>query len=93
MLLLAAIAWAEVVPLIIGIFGVAGLIFTALRYRRDDTTAVLNQQSLIVNEMKTLNDTIRIERDELKTKVEELTTQVAALREELQAALKGVGNG
>lgn len=90
MLVLAAINWAEALPLIIGIFGIAGLIFTALKYNRDDTTAVLSQQNTIVGEMKTLNDelrattaSLRTERDELRAQVVELTNQVDALRTEL----------
>jgi predicted nucleic acid-binding Zn-ribbon protein len=90
MLVLAAINWAEALPLIIGLLGVAGLVFTALKYNRDDTTSVLNQQNTIVGEMKTLNDELRattselrIERDGLKTQVQELTKQIDALREEL----------
>jgi hypothetical protein len=86
---LAAIELAEVIPLIIGILGVTGLIFTALRYRRDDTTAVLSQQDTIMNEMKTINSELRTtatdlrtERDGLKVQVEELTRQVAKLRGE-----------
>jgi uncharacterized coiled-coil DUF342 family protein len=91
MWLLAETNWSAVIPLVIGIFGVAGLIFTALKYNRDDTTAVVNQQSTILGEMKTLNDELRTrttelreERDELKTQVERLTTEIRALRSELQ---------
>lgn len=59
---------AQLVALAIGLLGVAGVIFTALKYNRDDTTAVLGQQNVILGEMKTLND--------------ELRTTAAALREE-----------
>jgi vacuolar-type H+-ATPase subunit I/STV1 len=90
MFVLAAINWGEALPLIIGLFGVAGLVFTALKYNRDDTTSVLAQQSTIVGEMKTLNDELRVttadlraERDGLKRQVTELTNQIAALRTEL----------
>jgi hypothetical protein len=90
MLVLAAIDWGQALPLIIGIFGIAGLIFTALKYNRDDTTAVLTQQNTIVGEMKTLNDELRVttaelrtERDGLKEQVVDLTRQVDALRVEL----------
>ena len=34
----AAIEWATVLPLMISIIGLAGLVFTAMRYGRDDTT-------------------------------------------------------
>jgi hypothetical protein len=91
MLVLALINWAEALPVIIGLLGIAGLIFTALKYNRDDSTAVLNQQSIIVGEMKTLNDELRTtttrlreERDGLQAQVAELTKQVEALQAELR---------
>ena len=87
MLTIAAIELTTLLPLVIGIVGLAGVIFTALKYNRDDTTAVVNQQNTIVNEMKTLNDELRItsnelrtERDALRIQVVELTTQVERLR-------------
>jgi hypothetical protein len=91
MLVLAAIVdWVSALPLIIGIFGIGGLIFTALKYNRDDTTAVVSQQNVIVNDMKMLNDELRTttselrtERDGLRAQVTELTKQIDALREEL----------
>lgn len=82
---------APYLSLIIGICGLAGIIFTALRYRRDDTTALVGQQDTIVNEMKVLNEEnrqaaaiLREERNELRTQVERLTNEIAALREELR---------
>jgi hypothetical protein len=91
MLVLATlIDWANAIPIIIGLAGLGGLIFTALKYNRDDTTAVLTQQNVIVGDMKTLNDELRqttadlrTERDGLKEQVIELTRQVDALRVEL----------
>lgn len=81
---------AGAISLIIGLIGLAGIIFTALRFRRDDTTAIVTQQSTITSEMKTLNDELRItveqlrhERDELKTQVDRLTGQIDVLRSEL----------
>jgi hypothetical protein len=83
----AAVDIAGLVSLAIGVFGVGGLIFTALRYRRDDTTAVIQQQDVILKDMKTLNDELRLtseglrsERDALRVQVEELTVQVEKLR-------------
>ena len=91
MLVLATlIDWANALPIIIGLFGIAGLLFTAMKYNRDDTTAVVSQQNVIVSDMKTLNDELRTrtaelreERDGFKTQVEELTRQIEALRHEL----------
>ena len=86
----ALIDWTTALPIIIGLLGIAGLIFTALRHNRDDTTAIVTQQSTIVGEMKVLNDELRTtttrlreERDGLQLQVGELTNQIAALRAEL----------
>ena len=46
---IAAIEFVTALPLVIGILGVGGLIFTALRFRRDDTTAVVTQQAQITS--------------------------------------------
>lgn len=84
---LAAIDLAADLALVIGIIGVCGLIFTALRFRRDDTTAIVTQQDTIFAEMRTLNaelrettDRLRVERDELTVQVQQLTAQVQELR-------------
>jgi hypothetical protein len=87
--LFAAIDIAGLVALGIGVLGVAGVIFTALKYNRDDTTAVVAQQDVILNDMKLLNselrttaDGLRTERDALSVQVRELTEQVERLRGE-----------
>jgi hypothetical protein len=87
--LFAAIDIAGLVAIGIGVLGVAGVIFTALRYNRDDTTAVVQQQDVILNDMKLLNselrttaDGLRVERDALSVQVRELTEQVERLRTE-----------
>ena len=73
----------EAVTLAIAIMGVAGVIFTALRYNRDDTTAIVDQQSHIVADMKSLNDELRTtvdrlrqENDALRSTVDRLTRKV-----------------
>lgn len=94
MWLLAVIQWSSIIPLVIGIFGVAGLIFTALKYNRDDTTAIVSQQSTVLNDMRALNDelrqtavSLRGERDALQAQVAHLTGQVEALHVELQSGV------
>lgn len=72
--------WVNVLPLIIGILGLAGLIFTALRYGRDDTTAVINQQAQITSEMKTLNDELRTTTERLRKERDACLTEVERLR-------------
>ena len=79
--------------IITGILGLAGLIFTALKYNRDDTSAVVNQQSQILGDMKALNDELhkaldelRSERDGLRKQVEELRSKIEDLTVELRVA-------
>ena len=74
---------AQLVALGIGILGVAGVIFTALKYNRDDTTAIVSQQDVILSEMRGLNDELRQtvvrlreERDALQATVDDLRAQV-----------------
>ena len=93
MLVIGTIDFASFTALAIGIFGVAGIIFTALRFRRDDTTAVVNQQAQITTEMKALNDELRAtttslreERDHLRGEVQRLSGQIDVLRSELHQA-------
>ena len=65
MSVLAVIDLATALPLVIGIIGIAGLIFTAMSYGRNDTTQVVNQQAAITAEMKTLVDEQRLRADQL----------------------------
>lgn len=74
------IDWVNVLPLIIGILGLSGLIFTAMRYGRDDTSQVVNQQAQITAEMKTLNDELRITTERLRKERDACLTEVAQLR-------------
>ena len=62
----AAINAAQSLALVLGIVGLSGVVFTALRFRRDDTTAVVTQQSQITAEMKTLNDELRLAVERLR---------------------------
>lgn len=84
---------ASTLAIATGILGLAGIVFTALKFNRDDTTAVVAQQTQILANMKLLNDELRTsveglrqERDELRGKVDQLTGQVSALRDELHGA-------
>jgi uncharacterized protein HemX len=93
MLVYGAIDVASLLALAIGVIGLAGVLFTALRFRRDDTTAVVSQQAQITTEMKALNDELRLtatslreERDGLRVQVDRLTGQIEALRIELHEA-------
>lgn len=81
------IDWVTALPIIIGIMGLGGLVFTAMRFGRDDTTQVVVQQAQITAEMKTLNDELRqtvdrlrVERDSLRMEIERLSGQIEELR-------------
>lgn len=74
-MLLAAVELSSLVALVLGVLGLGGLIFTALRYNRDDTTAILGQQNTIVGEMKTLNEELRLARDECREEVARLRAE------------------
>ena len=74
------IDWVSALPLIIGILGLAGLIFTALRFGRDDTTAVIAQQAQITEEMKLLHDELRITAERLRKERDACLTEVQQLR-------------
>lgn len=97
MLILAAIDLVTALPLVIGILGIGGLVFTALRFRRDDTTAVVTQQAQITSEMKTLNDELRAttadlraERDKLRLEVSRLEGQITELRAQLSGRMSRI---
>lgn len=72
----------SIIALVTGILGVAGLCFTALRFNRDDTTAVVSQQSGVLHDMATLNAELRQTNVDLRTEVAELREQVQRLRHE-----------
>lgn len=75
--------FAGVVSLAIAIMGIGGLVFTALRYRRDDTTAIVSQQDTIFSEMRALNEELRTTVQQLREENDRLTAQVQELRHEL----------
>lgn len=83
---LAAVNVPQVLALVIGLVGLAGVIFTALRFRRDDTTAVVTQQSVIVNDMKTINEELRTTAASLKVERDACKDEVKGLRGELREA-------
>ena len=71
---------AQLVALAIGVFGIGGLVFTALRYNRDDTTAIVNQQAQITAEMATLNNELRLTVERLRQERDALLLQIQELR-------------
>ena len=59
MLLVAAIEAASVIAIVIGLCGLSGCVFTALKYNRDDTTAIVGQQSTLVHDMQAVTAELR----------------------------------
>ena len=72
-----------IVSLAIAGLGLGGLVFTALRWRRDDTTAIVGQQDTLFGEMRTLNDELRTTVIALRAENDRLQAQIADLRREL----------
>jgi hypothetical protein len=66
------VSLAELVTLALALMGIAGTIFTALSWRRNDTGALVAQQDTLFNELRGMNDTLRMERDELRLEVTRL---------------------
>lgn len=83
MIVLAAIDFPGLLAIVIGLMGLGGIIFTALRFRRDDTTAIVGQQDTILKDFKALNEELRITVDRLRGERDECTEQVKQLRKEL----------
>jgi hypothetical protein len=79
-----------ILAIIIGLVGLGGVVFTALRFRRDDTTAIVGQQDVILNDFKSLNEELRITADRLRTERDECGEQVEKLRSELGEVHGGV---
>ena len=74
-------------PALTAAAGLAAAVFTALRFNRDDATAVVNQQREVLGSMRSLNeelqaalDRARAERDELRVEVVELRAECRRLR-------------
>jgi len=83
MFVLAATEAGGILAIIIGLMGLGGVVFTALRFRRDDTTAIVSQQDTILQDFKSLNEELRITADRLRNERDECTEQVKKLRGEL----------
>lgn len=74
--------WGAIVT---GVLGLSGLIWTGLKFNRDDTTKVVDQQSAILRDMHTLNDELRVTADGLRSERDALAAEVGRLREEVRA--------
>ena len=75
--------------IVTGLCGLAGLVYTALSWRRNDTKAVVDQQSAVLHDMATLNDDLRSTVTDLRGERDLLRTEVAELREQVQRLTHG----
>lgn len=73
------------VSVILGIIGLGALVFTALRFRREDTGALVEQATKLVTGMDTLTDELRAERDDARQQRDQMRTENAALHVEIAA--------
>ena len=73
-----------IISLAIAGIGVSGLIFTALRWRRDDTTAIVSQQDTIFGELRALNAELRATTERLRAENATLIEQVDRLTAQVQ---------
>ena len=83
---------AQLITLGIAILGLAGLIFTALKYNRDDTTSIISQQDTIFNDMKVINDELRITSTQLRSDKNDLQEQIKILMKEIEKLQREIAN-
>jgi len=76
-----------VIGLVIGLTGLAGTVFTALRWRRDDTSAAVSTQSTVLGDMAGLNDELRKAVTDCRTDRDRLAGENEAMRRELRRQL------
>ena len=72
------------IAIVTGILGLAGIVFTALKFNRDDTTSIVSQQSGVLKDMATLNDDLRATVSDLRSERDQLRGEVQALHEQVQ---------
>lgn len=77
-----AATWIAIVT---GIIGLAGLVFTALKFNSDRSSASVAQASAVLDDMRKLNDVLHTRINDLETEVEELHTQVDKLMARVNA--------
>jgi hypothetical protein len=73
-------AGGQIVAIAIGLCGLAGVIFTALRFNRDDTTSIVQQQTALLGNMQALYDTEHTELAAVTSERDALRAEVARLR-------------
>ena len=49
------------IAIVIGLCGLSGCVFTALRFRRDDTAQIVSQQSTVLHDMEAIAVQLRVQ--------------------------------
>lgn len=79
------------IPLLTVVIGLLGGIFAAMRFNRQDAKTIVETQSTVISDIKTVNDElveatvrIRAERDDLQKEVTQCSQLVKILQNEVQ---------
>lgn len=67
------------IAIVTGIIGLAGLVFTALKFNADRSSAAVQQASDVLEDMRKLNDALHIRINDLEQEIEQLHKQVDKL--------------
>ena len=82
---------AQIVALVIAVGGLGTLIFAALSWRRNDTTALVGQQTEVLNSIHLINDELRVTADALRSERDKCYEEVAKLRRTIERRLDDGG--
>jgi hypothetical protein len=81
-MIVAAIAVDVILPALTVSGGLAAAIFTALRFNRDDATAVVNQQKTLLDGMRDLNQELQEALDRCRANSRETAAELDAMKAE-----------
>lgn len=84
-MIVATIAVDAILPALTVFGGLAAAIFTALRFNRDDATAVVNQQKILLDGMRDLNVELQQALNRAREQLIENARRIDALEKEVAA--------
>jgi cell division protein FtsB len=67
------------IAIVTGIIGLAGVVFTALKFNADRSSAAVQQASDVLEDMRKLNDALHIRINDLEAEIAKLHQQVDQL--------------
>lgn len=91
-----AVALDVLLPALTVAGGTAAVVFTALRFNRDDATAVVNQQKTLLDGMRDLNAELQGALDRARVALQDADARARALDaevDELRARLRAMEGG